>query len=291
MRYTIENNRLRLVIESRGAQLLHIQSREGLEYLWQGDPAYWSDRAPILFPFVGRLTQDTYRYQGKPYSMGIHGFAASQEFSCRVHEKDYLLLELTDNEGTRKQYPFAFSLTVGYRLEDSQVKITYEVKNPGKEILPFGIGGHPGFRVPLEKDEDFTDYCLEFTQPCQPDRVGLTPQAYLSGQDALYPLEKGKILNLRHDLFDQDAIVLKNMSREVTLRSRKSGHGVRLTFPQMTYLGLWHRPKTQAPYLCIEPWTSIPARQDVVEDLGCKSDLIPLPPGECYVNRWEITVF
>ena len=132
MRYTIENHRLRLVIDSLGAQLLHIQSREGLEYLWQGDSTYWSDRAPNLFPFVGRLTRDSYQYQGKTYPMGIHGFASAQEFSCRVHEKDYLLLELTDNEETRKQYPFAFSLWVGYRLEDSQVKITYEVKNPGK---------------------------------------------------------------------------------------------------------------------------------------------------------------
>ena len=85
--------------------------------------------------------------------------------------------------------------------------------------------------------------------------------------------------------------MLKNMSREVTLRSRKSGHGVRLTFPQMTYLGLWHRPKTQAPYLCIEPWTSIPARQDVVEDLGCKSDLISLLPGDTYRNTWFVTDF
>ena len=291
MRYTIENHRLRLVIDSLGAQLLHIQSREGLEYLWQGDPTYWSDRAPNLFPFVGRLTRDSYQYQGKTYPMGIHGFASAQEFSCRVHEKDYLLLELTDNEETRKQYPFAFSLWVGYRLEDSQVKITYEVKNPGKEILPFGIGGHPGFRVPLENGEDFTDYYLEITQPCQPDRVGFTPQVYINGQDALYPLEKGKILNLRHDLFDEDAIVLKNMSREVTLRSRKSGHGVRVTFPQMTYLGLWHRPKTQAPYLCIEPWTNLPSRQDVVEDFGCKSDLIPLLPGDTYRNTWFVTVF
>lgn len=103
-----------------------------------------------------------------------------------------------------------------------------------------------------------------------------------------YTIENNR---LRLVIESRGAQLLHIQSREVTLRSRKSGHGVRLTFPQMTYLGLWHRPKTQAPYLCIEPWTSIPARQDVVEDLGCKSDLIPLLPGECYVNCWEITVF
>ena len=270
---------------------MHICSRDGREYLWQGDPAYWSDRAPTLFPFIRRLTRDSYQYQGTVYPMGIHGFAAGQDFTCRVQEKDNLVLELTDNEQTRNQYPFAFSLEIGFQLVGSQVQISYEVKNRSRQVMPFGIGGHPGFRVPLDDGEDFTDYVVEFAGGCQPDRVGFTPQVYLSGQDESYPLEEGKYLPLRHDLFDQDAIILKNMSREVTLRSKVSSHGVTVSYPEMSYLGLWHWPKTDAPYLCIEPWTSLPARQDVVEDFGCKSDLIHLLPEKTYTNTWSITIF
>ena len=173
----------------------------------------------------------------------------------------------------------------------SQVQISYGVKNRSRQVMPFGIGGHPGFRVPLDDGEDFTDYVVEFAGGCQPDRIGFTPQVYLSGQDEAYSLEDGKYLSLRHDLFDQDAIILKNMSREVTLRSRVSSHGVTVSYPEMSYLGLWHWPKTDAPYLCIEPWTSLPARQDVVEDFGCKSDLIHLLPGKTYTNIWSITIF
>lgn len=223
--------------------------------------------------------------------MGIHGFAAGQDFTCQVQEKDKLVLELTDNEQTRNQYPFAFSLEIGFQLMGSQVQISYAVKNRSRQVMPFGIGGHPGFRVPLDDGEDFTDYVVEFAGGCQPDRIGFTLQVYLSGQDEAYPLEEGKYLPLCHDLFDQDAIILKNMSREVTLRSKVSSHGVTVSYPEMSYLGLWHWPETDAPYLCIEPWTSLPARQDVVEDFGCKSDLIHLLPGKTYTNTWSITIF
>lgn len=291
MVYTIENDHLTLSVDSLGTQMMHICSRDGREYLWQGDPAYWSDRAPTLFPFIGRQTRDSYQYRGTVYPMGIHGFAAGQDFTCQVQEKDKLVLELTDNEQTRNQYPFAFSLEIGFQLMGSQVQISYAVKNRSRQVMPFGIGGHPGFRVPLDDGEDFTDYVVEFAGGCQPDRVGFTPQVYLSGQDEAYPLEEGKYLPLCHDLFDQDAIILKNMSREVTLRSKVSSHGVTVSYPEMSYLGLWHWPETDAPYLCIEPWTSLTARQDVVEDFGCKSDLIHLLPGKTYTNTWSITIF
>ena len=121
--------------------------------------------------------------------------------------------------------------------------------------------------------------------------MGFTPQVFLSGQDQPYPLKEGKYLPLRHDLFDEDAVILKNMSREITLRSRVSPHGVQVSYPDMPYLGLWHVPNTDAPYLCIEPWSSLPARQNVVEDFACKSDLIQLGPGKTYINTWSITIF
>lgn len=292
MGYTIlENSRLRLTVDSLGAQMMSLQNLDGREYLWQGDPRYWCERAPVLFPFVGRLTENSYRYGGQVYSMGIHGFAAHQDFSCLCPEPNRLVLQLTDNGETREQYPFAFSLNIIYELIDNRVQVTYQVENTGTGMLPFGIGGHPGFRVPLEEGEQFDDYILEFTGGCQPDRVGFTPQVFLSGQDQPYSLNEGKYLPLRHDLFDEDAVILKNMSREVALRSRVSPHGVQVSYPDMPYLGLWHVPNTDAPYLCIEPWSSLPARQNVVEDFACKSDLIQLGPGKTYINTWSITIF
>lgn len=108
--------------------------------------------------------------------------------------------------------------------------------------------------------------------------------------DTPYPLREDRFMDLRHDLFAEDAIILKNMAREVTLRSRISGKGVKVSYPDMPYIGFWHRPKKDAPYVCIEPWSSLPARQDVVEEFICKSDLIQLSPGKAHDTAWTVTL-
>ena len=291
MLITIQNESLQLSVDTLGAQMMSLQSLEGLEYLWQGDPRFWSDRAPTLFPFIGRLTDNRCRVRGKEYPMGIHGFAASSQFRPAEQGEDRLVLELESSDATLAQYPFPFRLRIRYQLTEDRVEIQYTVQNLGTDTMPFGIGGHPGFRVPLKDGERFEDYVLDFSQPCQPDRVGFTPQVYLNGHDQRYPLEEGRYLPLRHALFDNDAVILKNMDRRVTLRSRVSGKGVEVSYPDMSYLGIWHWPKASAPYVCIEPWTSLPARQDVVEELTCKSDLVHLAPGGAYENAWSIRVF
>lgn len=290
MLITIQNDKLKLTVDTFGAQMMALEDANGTQYLWDGNPQYWSGRAPVLFPFIGRLTNNSYCLRGKPYSMGIHGFAKSQAFSVEQQTDDSLTLLLTENEATLAQFPFAFALRITYALKDSQVQVRYEVENHSETTMPFGLGGHPGFRVPMAQGDVFSDYVLEFTEKCQPDRVGFTPSVYLSGQDERYPLENGNCIRLRHELFDDDAIILKNMDREITLRSTKSGAGLRVTYLRMPYLGIWHMPKTDAPYVCIEPWTSLPARQDVVEEFTCKSDLIQLPSSENYENEWSITI-
>lgn len=290
MLYSIRNEQVYAQIDTLGAQIMNLQSADGTEYLWQGNSQYWGDRSPMLFPFIGRLTNNSYQIHGKVYPMTIHGFAAASEFISVGAGEDYVVLELTDNEKTRKQYPFAFSLRVMYRIIGNDLDITYQVENRSSEIMPFAIGGHPGFNVPLVSGEDFEDYSITFSQSCQPDRVGFTPEVYLSGQDERYPLMDDIRIDLRHELFDGDAIILKNMAREVTLQSKISGRGVRVAYPDMPYLGFWHWPKTDAPYVCIEPWSSLPARQDVVENLCCKSDMIQLSPGKTYKTTWTVTM-
>ena len=290
MLITLKNADLSLTVDTLGAQMMDLRTADGTPYLWQGDPRYWADRAPTLFPFIARLTGGTYRYLGKTYAMGIHGFAAASPFTVVSQQEDQVRLELRDNPETLAQYPFAFTLSITYRLEGASAVICYCLVNRSSRTMPFAIGGHPGFRVPLEPGEDFEDYYLEFSQPCQPDRVGFTPEIFLSGMDLPYPLRDNRWLDLRHSLFDEDAIILKNMARQITLRSRKSRRTVTVTYPDMPYLGLWHMPRTDAPYLCIEPWSSLPSRQDIVEEISCKSDMLQLPPDGQWHSDWSISL-
>ena len=290
MTHTIQNDYLTVTVAEHGAELQSIRDVQGVEYLWQGDPQYWSDRSPMLFPFIGRLTNNSYKYMGKIYPMGIHGFAASSDFSVTEQAEDRIVLQMGSTSATKEQYPFDFSLEITYSLCKNTLQIAYRVENKDNKTMPFGIGGHPGFRVPLIDGEQFEDYKIEFSCSCQPDRVGFSPAVYLNGHDKAYPLQDNRFIDLRHDLFDEDAIILKNTARQVTLRSNITGKGITVSFPDLPYLGIWHWPHTDANYVCIEPWSSLPSRQDVVEEFSCKSDLIQLSASKEYNTTWSITI-
>ncbi len=291
MLYTIENECLAVSVSTSGAELQSVKGKSGCEYLWQGDAAYWKGRAPVLFPFIGRLEGRQYQLDGHVFSMGIHGFAASAEFAPVKHTADTLVLTLCSTLATRIAYPYEFVLEITYRLSENTLFVENRVVNRSGSIMHFALGGHPGFRVPLAEEEQFGDYYLKFGRTCQPERIGFTGDTILvSGENTPYPLEEGDSLSLHHDLFDEDAVILQKVAREVTLTSRKSGHGVMVSYPDMPYLGIWHMPHTDAPYVCIEPWTSLPGRSGVTEDIALREDFIHLPAGETYENIWTITV-
>ena len=92
MNYKISNSKLSVEISSKGGELRSIQDAEGKEYLWQGDADSWTDRGPNLFPYIGRMTDGQYRYQGKTYHMDIHGFLPYMEMNLVEKKEDELVL-------------------------------------------------------------------------------------------------------------------------------------------------------------------------------------------------------
>lgn len=288
--YTIRNDRLTVTVSPLAAELQSIRSAEGIEYLWQGDPAYWASRAPTLFPYIARLKDGCYDLDGRRYSMKIHGLAPYTEFVCDEHTDDALTLSMSDTAETLRQYPRRFRFSVRFHLEQNRLCVAYHVENRDDKPMFFAVGGHPGFRVPLVEGPDFADYRLRFSSPCRPKRIGFTPEVLVSGEETPYPLQDGCIIPLRHDLFHDDAIVLRDVGHEIVLENPADTHSVTVSFPGMPYLGIWHRPDSDAPYVCIEPWSSLPGRSDAVTALETQADLLSLPAGGEYTNRWSITI-
>ena len=290
MLYTIKNEAMSVTINTLGAELQSITGADGTEYLWYGDADYWRGRATNLFPYVGRMTDGTYIYKGKKYPMGPHGFARNMEFAAQQENDSSVVFTLTDTDDTRDCYPFRFAFSVIYALVGTELRITYRVENKGDDTMYFGLGGHPGFRLPLEEGKRFEDYAITFAQPCHPSRALLAPSYMMSGVEKLYPLENDTTLPLRHDLFDDDAIILRHFDKTMTLSTGEGSRGVRVHIPQMPCVGIWHAVKKEAPFVCIEPWVSLPSRDGVVEDISQQSDLIALPAGKTYENEWSITL-
>ena len=290
MNHIIKNEALTVTISGHGAQIQSILGADGTEYLWQGEANYWPDRDLTLFPFVARLTGGKYSLDGGIYELPIHGLAPYRDFTAAENTGTRLVLELQSSAETMRQYPREFTFRVAYTLLGGALTVAYEVINRGERPMIFGLGGHPGFNVPLQKGLRFEDYRLRFPSPCRPTRVGFTPDCFVSGEDTPWPLEDGRSIPLSHSLFDDDAVVLRDICREVTLESPLDGHSVTVTFPQMPWLGLWHTPKTDAPYVCIEPWLSLPAYAGETTVFENRPDLARLAPGETYRNQWSIAV-
>ncbi|RTQ49249.1 aldose 1-epimerase family protein [Hymenobacter gummosus] len=288
--YYLENEQCRVGVNAHGAELSSLQRTDlgGLEYLWQADPAVWARHAPVLFPIVGRLPQDTYLHQGQTYHLSQHGFARDRAFELVRQSATEVQLRLTDDEQSRAVFPFAFELTITHRLQGTTVHVGWEVRNPAadQELL-FSIGAHPAFRCPLLPDESFGDYAFRFDHPVTLERH-LLDGGLLNGQTETV-LTEATELPLSYELFAQDALVIKHYDfTRVTLVSRRSERAVQMQFDGFPYLGLWTKGPG-APFVCIEPWQGIASSVGAPAELRDKEGILTLAPGATFRAAYTIT--
>lgn len=280
MIYTIENDILKIDVDSKGAQLFSVYSKKSnTEYLWQGDPAYWTGRAYNLFPFIGRMYNGVYTYQGTEYAIRPHGVARYNEFVIEEHSKNKLVFLLKDNEETYKEYPFHFEYRVIFEIKDNALSVRQEAKNIDEKTLICGFGGHPGINVPFGNGA-FEDYVLEFSKPTNASQQLLSENKFMANQTVTYPLVDGVKLPLKHSLFDNDAVILKSTSGCVAVRSDKESKVVKMYYDDFKYIGFWHACETDAPYVCLEPWSSLPATEGKIDDLEQKKDMFHIETGK-----------
>ena len=286
---TIENKYLTAEINETGAELYSIKSKKtGREYIWQGDPAYWSGRSPVLFPICGRLFQGKYTYCGKEYEMPIHGITKGVDFKSQKISENSVEFTLVSDENTKKQYPFEFEFTVRFALKKNSLLITYFVKNKDGKEMPFSFGAHPAFNVPFYDGGKFEDCFIEFSKN-ELDKVILSDSGLNLNKTEKFSL-KDKKLYLKHDLFDNDAWFFAIKKGKTKLKSDKTPDFIEVSYNDMTCLGLWHMPKTDAPYVCIEPWHGIPCDEGKVDDFNNKRQTLRLSPNKTFKNTYSIKI-
>ncbi len=292
--YTLQNDQCRVRINSHGAELASFQRRDlnDLEYVWQADPAQWGRHAPLLFPIVGRLPEDTYLYNGQSYKLPQHGFARDQEFQLIHEEAGQLVFQLMASAASKAVFPFEFDLRVTYELRGTTLTVGWWVRNPAAaphELL-FSIGAHPAFRCPLLPDEVFEDYYFEFDHPVQLQRH-LLQGGLRSGETQPVPLVNDNTeLPLTGELFVDDALVFSHYDfTRLTLRSHKSPRAVRMDFSGFPYLGLWTK-SAQAGFVCIEPWQGVASAAGAPGELADKEGILTLAPSEEFIISYTIEV-
>ena len=291
MTTVIENAKLRATICDKGGELISLINKEnGGEYLWQGDPTYWASHSPSMFPICGRLKNGVYTYDGKEYEMILHGFVKVSTLTLEKATDTEAVFLLTENEQTLASYPFAFAYRIIYTLDDNRLKVTYRVENKDKKEMIFALGGHPAFNLPLEEGVDANTYYFEFEQGVSPERMCISENYLFLDTYSPFSLREGKYMAFFHHMFDNDAIFLKNAGQRVILRSSASDRAVQVDFADFTHVGFWHKPKTDAPYVCIEPWDSVPALDGVPTALETKPLMNRLASGKSLEKSYTVTI-
>ena len=287
MNFRIQNEYLTAVIKDQGAELCELIDQDNVQYIWTADKTYWGRHTPILFPLVGKVTQNTYTVNDQIYTLGQHGFARDCTFQVTHQTDTAITFALHSDENTKKLFPFEFTLKVTYTLEGETLAISYEVINEDQVEMAFKIGAHPGFRCPLFEDETMEDYTITFEKEESATFMSLTPEGY-------FIREKSKRLTtpllMTPSLFDQDALVFADFtSKYVTISSTKHNKSIQVGFENFPFLGIWS-PSTPSPFVCIEPWYGHADYEDETTEFMDKSDLNRLMPHETFSCTHTVTI-
>lgn len=279
----IANAFLTVDVSSLGAEMQSVSTADGIGWLWNGDPAFWTGRSPVLFPIVGKAPDDTLLVDGRPYPMAQHGFARRREFSLDEGAATACRHILDACDETRAVYPFEFRLAVEHRLDGPSLTVSATVENRGGEPMPFGCGFHPAFLWPLPGAKG-KPHGVTLDNRAEPKRQPLE-KGLLSRGRLPSPFRSGR-LPLAHDLFADDALVFPEEAGDGLAYAAEDGPALEFRFENLPNLALWTKPG--APFLCIEPWHGTAAEYGGGRELKDRPYTVTLGPGEH--RRFAFTV-
>lgn len=283
--YQIENSTFTMQLTSAGAEMKRLFCKPWhRELLWvpkdEKTQNIWNRTAPILFPIVGKLKNDSYSFEGKNYKLTQHGFARDMEFECLSCGTQEIEFALKSSQKTLESYPFLFELLVKYALVDKRINIAYTVKNADQKEMFFSLGAHPAFET--FKIEDFE---IHFEKK---EKGFFRLNNSLVDWHTLYPLDEETLVPTK-DLFAQDALIFKDLkSRYIDLIDQKRHETLRVNFDNSPFLGLWG--KGSVPFVCIEPWFGVSDEEAHDQKLVSKRGILKLAPGQNFNYAFSIEI-
>jgi len=272
----VSSGDLTATINPLGAELWSLRDRAGRELMTDADPRWWTGRAPILFPFVGRCRGDRYRLGGRDYAMPQHGFARRRQFSLVAYSATRAVFRLAADAETRRIYPFEFSLEMSFDIDGPDLQIAARVANEGDTAMPFSFGFHPAFAWPLPYGGAIDEHRILFDEP---EPAALREVDRESGLIAAAPRPSpvvGRRLVPTHKMFERDALIWDRLNSRSLSWGAAGSPNLRISFPDTPWLGVWQKPG--ARYLCIEPWAGMADPDGFAGEVWDKPGIIALPP-------------
>jgi len=294
---SISSNSLTASIDTMGAQLMSLRKGES-EYLWQGDSNWWPRRAPILFPIVGVLKDSKAESAEGTISLARHGLARLNQFEVVEQSPSSVTLQLKSTEETRKSYPYDFELKLIFSVAGDTLTQTYEVTNPANVVLPFTLGAHPAFNIPIPGVEaaSLDQYHLLFTRSWTSFGPSITDEGLCDYTTPQRLIVNSDTLPLSWELIDREkTITLEDVpDRRITLatstETHSEAHGIQMDFEGFDYLGIWSAAPG-CPFVALEPWCGIADTVDCDGIFEHKPGIMCLEPEQSITKTLSVKVF
>lgn len=278
----LHNLKISAEIKHLGAELISLKTNNNKEYIWEGNPVFWGKHAPILFPIVGTLKNNSFQHEGNSYQLSRHGFAREMDFELIQKTKNSAVFSIKSDVKTLKTYPFPFELQIAYTLTEQTLDIDYKVINTGEIKMPFSIGAHPAFALP----QKFSNYSLLFDQE-ESATYYVLENDLISDKTQTISL-KDKKMHLEYALFDNDALIFKTLKSKTVSILENNQPVIKVSFPSFPSLGIW--TKRDAPFICIEPWFGYSDTFDSTGNLFEKEGIQVLEPHGLFQSRYSIEI-
>ncbi|AXJ95372.1 MULTISPECIES: aldose 1-epimerase family protein [unclassified Sphingomonas] len=283
----ITSGALTAAINSYGAELTHLTDAQGRELMTDADPAFWTGHAPILFPVIGVTNGLQIHLDGATYPMPKHGFARHSLFDVVEASDSHAVFALEDSDQTRSHYPFAFRLEITFSIEDTTLSVEARIVNRNDAAMPASFGFHPAFAWPLPYGHDRADHRIVFAADEPGALREIAPDGLIAAATRPSPLD-GRTLQLRDDLFTDDALVWDHVRSQAVTYGASEGPELHVAFPDTPKLGIWTKPG--AAYVCIEPWHGIADPEGYAGDFRAKPGVFEIAPGDTKHIRMKVTL-
>lgn len=281
---TLKNEFLTADFSEIGAELKSLKC-DGKEYIWNGDPKYWTGSSPTLFPICSGLKDDEFIYNGKSYNMQKHGFARRSKFEVESVNGNTATFLLSSKNNPKDNYPFEYEFRITYTLKGKTVTVEYNIKNLTDGDMYFSVGAHEAYACPggSEKCEVVFEFAEDF------DAYQLDKSFLLTEQTVNYG-KNTNTLAINDSLFVNDCLIFKKLkSHYAYLHNKMTDGKIKVNFDGFDYLIIWTVPGG-AEFLCIEPWCGVTDNADTSKLLPEKEGIVKLEKGKSFYKSHSFEI-
>ena len=275
---TIKNEYYTIKVSTLGAELVSVLGADGFEYMWQSHDGFWDSHAPLLFPACGRLLNQEYTYDGTLYKMDCHGFIKDVTFAVAEKEGSKIILTYSSNAKTKSIYPFDFLIVVSYELIGRELKFTFDVTNKSKVAMPYMFGWHPGFALPCEGGVDIESYKLDLGVK-ELNWTPLQNGPFACPVSKKYEISDGAYHFNEKEIYSNDTMIFTGHKNELKMNAEGSSYSLDMKWSDnLPFLCIWKDEFNAAKFVCLEPWSSLPADGVTPENFN-EREMRRLAPG------------